>query len=53
MTERPPVDHDELGGESACYAHLLCRECGVVLDGSDHATTCAWARRNTVATPGE
>lgn len=27
----PPVE-EELGGESACYAHLLCRECGAVLD---------------------
>lgn len=23
---------DDLGGESSCYAHLLCQECGAVLD---------------------
>lgn len=27
-----PALEVELGGESACYAHLLCRECGAVLD---------------------
>jgi len=34
-------DADESpGGESACYAHLLCQECGVVLRGGVHLTTC-------------
>jgi hypothetical protein len=33
---------DDEGGESACYVHLTCPECGVVLDGSGHATTCRW-----------
>jgi hypothetical protein len=33
---------DEQGGESACYAHLTCPECGVVLDGSEHDPTCQW-----------
>ncbi len=31
-------DADE-GGESACIAHLICPECGVVLDGADHLRT--------------
>jgi hypothetical protein len=27
------TNHDDIeGGESACYAHLLCPECGGVLD---------------------
>jgi hypothetical protein len=31
---------DDLGGEAACFAPLLCPECGVVLDGSPHADGC-------------
>ncbi len=27
------------GGESACYAHLLCPECGAVM-GDSHAEAC-------------
>jgi tellurite resistance-related uncharacterized protein len=30
----------EGGGKSACFAHLLCAECGVVLDGAAHAPGC-------------
>jgi tellurite methyltransferase len=30
----------EQGGEGACFAHLLCPDCGVVLDGSAHTTDC-------------
>jgi len=30
--EESPSLVEELGGESACYAHLLCRACGAVLD---------------------
>ena len=30
-------------GESACYAHLLCPECGAVLDGGPHRPGCAAA----------
>jgi hypothetical protein len=30
------------GGESACLAHLLCAECGVVLDGGAHAADCSF-----------
>jgi len=27
---------EEGGGESACYAHLICPECGTVLDDTAH-----------------
>lgn len=37
MTDENVVDE---GGESACFAHLVCPECGVVLDGADHAVAC-------------
>ena len=30
----------ESGGETACWAHLLCEECGAVLDGGPHAMGC-------------
>lgn len=30
----------ETGGEAACFAHLVCPECGVVLDGSAHRPNC-------------
>jgi hypothetical protein len=29
------------GGEAACLAHLVCPECGAVLDGSGHAAGCS------------
>jgi tellurite resistance-related uncharacterized protein len=32
----------ELGGEAACWAHLLCPECGTVLDGGAHIQDCQW-----------
>lgn len=38
------VSRDDEGGESACFAHLICPECGAVLDGSVHSTECAWER---------
>ncbi len=28
------------GGDAACWSHLLCPDCGVVLDGSEHDLTC-------------
>jgi hypothetical protein len=37
-SKRP--EQADLGGESACYVHLLCERCGVVLDGSPHAAEC-------------
>jgi hypothetical protein len=33
----------ELGGEAACWAHLLCPECGTVLDGGGHIQGCQLA----------
>jgi tellurite resistance-related uncharacterized protein len=38
--ERAHDTHEE-GGESACLAHLLCPDCGVVLDRSGHVAGCA------------
>jgi hypothetical protein len=38
-----PLRDAERGGEASCYAHLVCEECGVVLDGSAHAPGCASA----------
>lgn len=32
---------DEDGGDAACWAHLLCPECGAVLDGGEHADGCS------------
>jgi hypothetical protein len=40
MTENAPGDDE--GGESSCYAHLICPECGTVLDGSTHSKECRW-----------
>jgi hypothetical protein len=40
MTDIDP-GNDE-GGESACFAHLICPECGVVLDGTEHVQGCTW-----------
>ena len=31
----------EQGGEAACYTHLLCPDCGAVLDGGPHRPGCA------------
>jgi hypothetical protein len=39
------VTDDEVeggGGESACYAHLICPECGTVLDDAEHRDDCTW-----------
>jgi len=33
-----PAPHE--GGESACWAHLLCPECGAILDGGCHIEGC-------------
>ena len=30
----------EAGGEAACFAHLVCPECGAVLDGGPHRDGC-------------
>jgi hypothetical protein len=39
------------GGESACFAHLICPECGIVLDGSEHARGCDWVDYESVLDP--
>ena len=36
------VNSEAEGGESACFAHLICPECGAVLDGSAHVVGCTW-----------
>jgi hypothetical protein len=35
-----PAPRLEAGGEAACFAHLVCQDCGVVLDGSPHRAGC-------------
>ena len=35
-----PTRSSEAGGEAACFAHHVCPECGVVLDGSPHRPGC-------------
>ena len=35
-----PHRHREDGGEPACIAHLVCPDCGIVLDGSEHRADC-------------
>jgi len=37
------VCEQDAGGESSCFAHLTCQECGVVLDGSPHRAGCSTA----------
>jgi uncharacterized protein DUF3565 len=36
-----PASSTEVGGEAACFAHLVCPDCGIVLDGSPHRPGCA------------
>jgi hypothetical protein len=31
------------GGEAACFANVVCPDCGVVLDGSPHREGCSYA----------
>jgi hypothetical protein len=38
-----PDSGDDEGGESACFAHLICPQCGVVLDDAEHADGCTWS----------
>jgi hypothetical protein len=33
---------DAGGGESACFAHLICPDCGIVMDGTAHVQDCKW-----------
>jgi uncharacterized protein DUF3565 len=43
--ECPLCDRDvpAAGGEAACFAHLVCPDCGVVLDGGAHRADCTFA----------
>jgi Protein of unknown function (DUF3565) len=41
--EPAPAASADAGGEAACFAPILCRECGVVLDGSAHVAGCTLA----------
>ena len=36
---------DAPGGESACYAHLVCEECGAVTT-EGHRPSCSFARHS-------
>lgn len=38
-----PAASADAGGEAACFAHLLCDDCGVLLDGGPHRRGCASA----------
>jgi hypothetical protein len=40
------VAREDEGGESACFAHLTCPECGVLLDGAGHSLQCHWERES-------
>ena len=35
-----PVDDEDQGGDPACWAGLLCPECGAVMDGGPHMKGC-------------
>jgi hypothetical protein len=35
-----PMDDESTGGEAACWAHLLCEECGV-MSGEPHRAWCS------------
>ena len=36
-TRRPA---DDQGGEAACWVHMLCSDCGAMLDGGPHREGC-------------
>jgi hypothetical protein len=38
-----PAASTDAGGEAACFAHLVCPGCGVVLDGAPHRPGCTAA----------
>jgi tellurite methyltransferase len=41
--EAREVSASDQGGETACLAHLVCTECGAVLDGRAHRDSCSHA----------
>jgi tellurite resistance-related uncharacterized protein len=38
--EKNVLNRSDKGGESACLAHMLCPECGAVLNGGAHKQGC-------------
>jgi hypothetical protein len=38
--EMPLNARQDEGGDPACWAHILCPDCGAVLDGSEHRPGC-------------
>ncbi|HVA53461.1 MAG TPA: hypothetical protein VNF05_08095 [Acidimicrobiales bacterium] len=50
--ENNSVNEEILGGESACYAHLLCESCGAVLDDS-HLQPCPFDDQRDGAVPAD
>lgn len=36
-----PTEPPDSGGEPACFAQMVCPDCGVVLDGGPHDPGCA------------
>lgn len=38
--EKNVLSRSDKGGESACFAHILCPECGAVLNGGAHKLGC-------------
>ncbi|MGH9043615.1 MAG: DUF3565 domain-containing protein [Acidimicrobiales bacterium] len=41
ITTEEQQDEPDQGGEAACYVHMLCPQCGTVLDGSAHSPGCS------------
>jgi hypothetical protein len=43
LRQEPEEPEEPVGGEAACYAHLVCPECGAVVS-EGHAQGCGQAR---------
>ena len=41
-----PMASRESGGEGACYAHLVCPDCGAIVDGGPHRPGCSLTTRS-------
>lgn len=47
--EQQPLSTPDVGGEAACLAHLVCPDCGVVIEdggGGSHRPGCASSREH-------